>query len=396
MSEREGQPIETMGEHMLAACEDSRTHMGAFFPMGAPFVVHHAASEQSNHGMLLDEDLFHGSLGGMSMGGIFPSDNSRDATAVSNSLGPCMMDSRDCHSFPGLIETEKASRASPDGETGEKKPSGTWTAEENRIFFDALRTHGRSFDRILDEMGATKTREQVRCYYYRVIKKINQIIESTGAKIDKGTGAEGSGVIEAMLCWWGWMHTGNVEDTSISLFKKSASIALDERQAADFAQTLFAKSAAKPHSLEDPTLTAMQISTATAPVLVPATPMVAAEVAVVAVKMEPGVAAVQAERAGGGHAVAKIDFEAAANPPKAQQGAGVTPLKAFPVNAKLEPCPIVPLARRDAVAAGVAPPLQVETTPGRRDGQRDGQETVLVGETPHREERLSLAMQLWK
>lgn len=233
MSEREGQPIETMGEHMLAACEDSRTHMGAFFPMGAPFVVHHAASEQSNHGMLLDEDLFHGSLGGMSMGGIFPSDNSRDATAVSNSLGPCMMDSRDCHSFPGLMsppqrsrhvpvaveavlrgpanaprsqpatiatvappvachaqqpqprtthfpisvmsapaatpggpmpiksETEKASRASPDGETGEKKPSGTWTAEENRIFFDALRTHGRSFDRILDEMGATKTREQV-------------------------------------------------------------------------------------------------------------------------------------------------------------------------------------------------------------------------------------------
>lgn len=71
----------------------------------------------------------------------------------------------------------------------------------------------------------------------------------------------------------------------------------------------------------------------------------------------------------------------------------MTPLKAFPVNAKLEPCPIVPLARRDAVAAGVAPPLQVETTPGRRDGQRDGQETVLVGETPHREERLSLAMQ---
>jgi len=226
-------PLETMGGHMLVACEDSRSNMAVFSTMGAPFVAHHAASEQSNHGLLLDEDIFHGSLGGMSMGGIFPAGNSRDATAVSHSLGPCIMDSRDCHSFPGLMSppqhsrhvpvtveavlvgpapsprshpaklatgalpnafhspkqqphtthfpisvmatpaatpggpmpspaTGKASRGSPgEGGTGEKKPQGTWTADENRSFFNALRSHGRSFDLILEHMGATKTREQV-------------------------------------------------------------------------------------------------------------------------------------------------------------------------------------------------------------------------------------------
>ena len=224
--------LETMGEHMLVAFEDSCSNMAVFATMGAPSVAHHAVSEQSNHGLLLDEDLFHGSLGGMSMGGIFPAGNSRDATAVSHSFGSCIMDSRDCHSFPGLMSpqqhsrhvpvaveavlvgpahapryqpaklayvdlpnafhspqqqphtthfpisvmatpaatpggpmpspaTGKTSRGSPDGETGEKKPQGTWAADENMSFFNALRSHGRSFDRILEDVGATKTREQV-------------------------------------------------------------------------------------------------------------------------------------------------------------------------------------------------------------------------------------------
>jgi hypothetical protein len=58
---------------------------------------------------------------------------------------------------------------------GEGKLSGMWTGEENRVFFDALNQYGRSFPKIHEGLRTTKTREQVRCYYYRVIKKINQV-----------------------------------------------------------------------------------------------------------------------------------------------------------------------------------------------------------------------------
>ena len=68
----------------------------------------------------------------------------------------------------------KAAHTGIDGD-GEGKLSGMWTGEENSIFFDALREHGRSFPNIHQRLQATKTREQVRCYYYRVIKKINQV-----------------------------------------------------------------------------------------------------------------------------------------------------------------------------------------------------------------------------
>jgi hypothetical protein len=57
------------------------------------------------------------------------------------------------------------------------KLSGMWTAEENNIVFNALAEHKRTFPKIHDRLQHTKTREQVRCYYYRVIKKINQELE---------------------------------------------------------------------------------------------------------------------------------------------------------------------------------------------------------------------------
>jgi len=225
-------PIEVLGDPLIAAHgEDSRSHLGALIPAGAAYASHHAVLEQSNHGALLDDDLFSGSLGGMSMGGIFPAGNSHDASVIVYAQPSGVMDSRDCHSLMGLMspqhsrhvpvasdvvlpaahnasrqhhvahgflhgagynavppqpttdhfpisvvplppstpgghqpckyEAGKVARASPDGEIGEKKLQGTWTAEENTNFFNALRAHGRSFDKIHDEMGGTKSREQV-------------------------------------------------------------------------------------------------------------------------------------------------------------------------------------------------------------------------------------------
>ena len=76
----------------------------------------------------------------------------------------------------GGKERNKFSKsASTDGEGEGEKMSGMWTGEENRIFFDALSTHGRSFPKIHNQLQSTKSKEQVRCYYYRVIKKINQV-----------------------------------------------------------------------------------------------------------------------------------------------------------------------------------------------------------------------------
>jgi hypothetical protein len=69
----------------------------------------------------------------------------------------------------------KTANTGPDGDGEGEKMSGMWTGEENRTFFDALSRHGRSFPKIHSQLQSTKTKEQVRCYYYRVIKKINQV-----------------------------------------------------------------------------------------------------------------------------------------------------------------------------------------------------------------------------
>jgi hypothetical protein len=76
----------------------------------------------------------------------------------------------------GAKQVAKAAKGGQDGDgDGEGKLSGMWTSEENNIFFGALGAQGRSFPQIHVKLQNTKTREQVRCYYYRVIKKINQV-----------------------------------------------------------------------------------------------------------------------------------------------------------------------------------------------------------------------------
>jgi hypothetical protein len=52
----------------------------------------------------------------------------------------------------------KLPKESPDANG---RAQGTWTAAENVLFFDALRAHGRAFDRIHDAVQGGKSREQV-------------------------------------------------------------------------------------------------------------------------------------------------------------------------------------------------------------------------------------------
>lgn len=76
----------------------------------------------------------------------------------------------------GGKEGAKGAKGAQAGVDGDGKLSGMWTADENNIFFAALAAHGRTFPKIHDPLQRTKTKEQVRCYYYRVIKKINQVL----------------------------------------------------------------------------------------------------------------------------------------------------------------------------------------------------------------------------
>jgi hypothetical protein len=57
----------------------------------------------------------------------------------------------------GMLGT-KLPKESPDANG---RAQGTWTAAENVLFFDALRAHGRAFDRIHDAVQGGKSREQV-------------------------------------------------------------------------------------------------------------------------------------------------------------------------------------------------------------------------------------------
>ena len=120
------------------------------------------------------------------------SSNSSADGAVSTLAGPCAVTGLNAYAATmgrggskgkgaggigkkGGKESVKGVKAGAEGDSGGKL-SGMWTAEENQVFFDALATHGRTFPTIHALLQVTKTREQVRCYYYRIIKKINQVL----------------------------------------------------------------------------------------------------------------------------------------------------------------------------------------------------------------------------
>jgi hypothetical protein len=67
--------------------------------------------------------------------------------------------------------------------SSEKRSWEPWTPQENRIFFESLIKHGRSWSNIAKDIG-TKRQEQVRAYFYRLLKKIKNLLEPIAFTFD--------------------------------------------------------------------------------------------------------------------------------------------------------------------------------------------------------------------
>lgn len=80
-----------------------------------------------------------------------------------------------------------------------KKPKrgwDSWDAKEKKLFFESLREFGRNFESITGKV-TTKSYEQVRHFYYRVLKKIDKLLAPQ--TVDKKNQFQ---VITALLCYW--------------------------------------------------------------------------------------------------------------------------------------------------------------------------------------------------
>ncbi|KAH9330298.1 hypothetical protein KI387_002406, partial [Taxus chinensis] len=74
---------------------------------------------------------------------------------------------------PPATANEAPSSSSPG-----KKPTrqwAAWTHEEEANFFIALRQVGKNFEKITNRVQS-KNKDQVRHYYYRIIKRMNKIL----------------------------------------------------------------------------------------------------------------------------------------------------------------------------------------------------------------------------
>ncbi|KAH7658938.1 Polycomb-group transcriptional regulator domain-containing protein [Dioscorea alata] len=98
----------------------------------------------------------------------------------------------DCLRSPSLIDTDSAKPAKR-----QTRQWAAWTRQEEENFFNALRQVGKNFEKITCRVQS-KNRDQVRHYYYRLVRRINKLLApgfSLDAKNSKDT-------IAAMLRWW--------------------------------------------------------------------------------------------------------------------------------------------------------------------------------------------------
>ncbi|KAM0934028.1 putative transcription factor MYB/SANT family [Dioscorea sansibarensis] len=98
----------------------------------------------------------------------------------------------DCLHSPSLIDTDSAKPAKR-----QTRQWAAWTRQEEENFFNALRQVGKNFEKITCRVQS-KNRDQVRHYYYRLVRRINKLLApgfSLDAKNSKDT-------IAAMLRWW--------------------------------------------------------------------------------------------------------------------------------------------------------------------------------------------------
>ncbi|CAM6105997.1 unnamed protein product [Calypogeia fissa] len=97
----------------------------------------------------------------------------------------------------------------------EPKPTrqwDAWTREEEENFFGALRQVGKNFEKITSRVQS-KNKDQVRHYYYRVIKRMNRILAPTLILDAKNS----THVNSAMLRWWSLLEKHSCSASKLRL-----------------------------------------------------------------------------------------------------------------------------------------------------------------------------------
>jgi hypothetical protein len=129
---------------------------------------------------------------------------------------------------------QPASKRRRTGERTQRDPNvqkrgwDSWNELEKDTFFTSARKYGRNFDAITKDVG-TKNYEQVRHFYYRVVKKINKMLKNCGAKLDKQDPQE---VLSSLLCYWELRQTH--KDEQSKAFAVSLNDLIEKRRAAGF------------------------------------------------------------------------------------------------------------------------------------------------------------------
>lgn len=98
---------------------------------------------------------------------------------------------------PGIPNSPRTGAV--DGKNNKKTRAYTgWNEEEAERFFEGIKVFGRDFQRLSNHIGS-KSYDQVRHFYYRLIKKMNALLESLGRGVNKSDKDE---VRESILFWY--------------------------------------------------------------------------------------------------------------------------------------------------------------------------------------------------
>jgi len=112
----------------------------------------------------------------------------------------------------------------------------SWSTTEKEVFFNSLAEfRERDFDTISTNIGS-KNYDQVRHFYYRIIKKVNKILKPS--KLDHKNQDE---VVNAMLCFWNLKCNSDIEEKTTqfadSLKEMIVSKSLETREKEEIQET---------------------------------------------------------------------------------------------------------------------------------------------------------------
>jgi hypothetical protein len=80
----------------------------------------------------------------------------------------------------------------------DKRSWEPWSQEEIKVFFDSIVKYGRNWALIAKEIG-TKRQEQVRTYFYRLLKKVTKLLEPLHFTFDSRDRMD---TLIALVCYW--------------------------------------------------------------------------------------------------------------------------------------------------------------------------------------------------